>query len=108
MGKTIRRKSVSVPEILNTVCYTKISRCAGGQCSYNCPYRDVKDTISRYRRDTKNNYGWRGSAPSGFRRGINRVRRAKDKAKLRYINTTGDYDGVVFDKWVKDAGWLYW
>lgn len=111
MGKTIRRKHVSDSRIINNYCTTykaDFKECLYRTCSFNCPFRDNEKTIRDFRKDTKSNYGWAGHAPSDFRRMINREKRAKMKAELTRINKKGDYENYSFDKWVKDAGWLYW
>ena len=111
MGKTIRRKSVPKSVILNNYCFAHDPyhrECLYRTCSRDCPYRDDEKTIRVFHKDTRGNYGWKGSAPSDFRRMINREKRAKMKAEINRINKQGDYENYSFDKWTKDAGWLYW
>jgi len=106
MSKTVRRKKVADHTILRDFCMDFLDNdciSLGIPCTLDCPYRDKKRTISRYRRDTHVGYGL--NAPKSSRKIVNREKRAKMKAEARRILIQGDYDEYSFDKWVHDAGW---
>lgn len=117
MSKTIRRKKVRNITVLREWCYTLNSKhkdtiaykgCLNSCCSVDCPYRDDEYTISKFHRDTRPNYGWKGAAPKSFRKTVEREYRAKTKAEVRRLYKTEDYHNYTFNKHVKDAGWRYW
>ncbi len=110
MSKTVRRKKVNNHTILNEICMDWGNGCIGKviQCARNCPYKDNKKTISRYRRDTHVGYGLMGHAPKNINKMFNRSKRAKMKAEVKRIMVQGDYEEYTFNKWVRDAGWYYW
>jgi len=100
MSKTIRRKSAPVPDY---VLYD--------EGWYPIPYsvkrtgKDLKKELAHFHGDTTAGYGWNGSAPASFRRGLNRIQRAKDKAVICRIVQGDD---IEFTPWKKDAGYHYW
>lgn len=115
MSRTYRRKKVTEARIIEDTCYQYVSSniikryCREFiNCSKNCPARDDKYTVSKYRRDTRIGYGWRGNAPAGFRRCVERTKRAKYTAETRRILKQGDYENYSYAVDYKDAGWLYW
>ena len=111
MSKTIRRRHVPDSRVIGTHCYAYkvgFKDCLTRRCSKNCPHRDDDLTVSIFHRDTHEGHGLCGAAPKSFRKMINREKRSKDKAETTRINKQGDYDEYTFDKWRRDAGWMYW
>lgn len=49
---------------------------------------------------------WLSNVPSGYRRGLNKIKKAKERSVLVKINQ-GDYE-AEFPRFYNDAHWLYW
>ena len=49
---------------------------------------------------------WLSNVPSGYRRGLNRIRKAKERDVMAKIRQ-GDYE-AEFPRFYHDAHWLYW
>ena len=63
---------------------------------------------ARFHSDTGTGFGWQGSVPADYRRTVNRIERAKDKAETRRILKQGDYEEYEYTPWKNDAGYHYW
>jgi len=62
----------------------------------------------KFHGDTRPGFGWRGAAPKGFRKSLDRSKKVKEKMQTRKILKTGDYDNYSYNPRKKDAGWFYW
>lgn len=67
-----------------------------------------KLALVQYHADWGTGAYWCGNAPAWFRRDLERVKRAKDKAELKRIMTKGDYEEYSFNPRRDDVGWLWW
>ena len=67
-----------------------------------------KKALAKYHADYSTGYGWNGNAPKDFRKSLDRIKRAKEKATVCKMMVTGEYDNYTFDPRKNDAGWYYW
>ena len=107
MSKTIRRKHEKAP-YWHTSELVKID-----PGKWTCKWvpltgEKLKAGIRKYHSDTGVGYEWAGNTPAFFRRGLDRIKRAKCKQELRRINKQGDYEEYSFKPFKKDAAWFYW
>lgn len=72
-------------------------------------YRDYEQYVAafkhKYSRDRK---GYGGGVPSSFVNMLERSLRAKHKRELERAKQKGEWDGVMLEPFIRDAGWLYW
>jgi len=114
MARTYRRKKVKAEEDWGVHSYLE-SRGIHWYAEHEELLAAVPDAkhyvryyTAMYHKDTRTNFGWNGNAPAGYRRSLNSVRRAKDKAETNRILRQGDYENYCFYPWYKDAGWYWW
>lgn len=110
MSRTVRRKKVThIPYNIDRL-YLKSRGLwdadEGHPIFTSTQYK--KYVNAKFHGDTRSGHGWLGAAPSDFRRCLNRIRRSKSNHETRRILKQGDYESYQFDKWVKDAGLIFW
>ena len=105
MSRTIRRKG-KVPEWVKEDSYwdNKLRRCV----SVPLKGLELKRSIAKYHRDTKEGYGWNGNAPKNWRKMIDRSKKSKEKAETSRILKQWDFEDYGFNPRKRDAGWYYW
>lgn len=108
MSRTYRRKGKEANWAI-----TKWTRSVnGGNTGYwklvDLIGKEKKAAISRYHSDNGCGDNWMRNAPKDFRRDIEQIKRAKDKALVIKIMQTQDYEDYSFNPRRKDAGWLWW
>jgi len=117
MSRTKRRKSLKTPEDYAfheyVVRYYNVSRWE----SYADKWDTIVDKSSKqykrfceniFRKDTRVGYGWNGNVPKYYRKILTESHRAKDKAVVRKILKSGNYEDYNFNPWKSDAGYDYW
>jgi hypothetical protein len=117
MSRTRRRKNVRTPEDYGYKTYfEKYLREKEGNRWY-CwePDDEIRNSVQfkkicefAYHRDTRSAYGWNGNAPAWYRRGCNRVARAKETHEVKRILKKGDFEEYEFNPRKSDAGYHYW
>lgn len=107
MSKTYRKKGVKLPDWWKYD--SKWVKTNNGYTWIKTPHPPnvVKSHDAKYHSDNGKIKYWRGMAPADFRRGLNRIKKAKAKKILTNIIKTGDYENYSFDPLRNDARWYY-
>jgi hypothetical protein len=108
MGKTKRIKNVS--NYPKWVTHDYINILEGVPWGWQWCYvpkteKDLARSIAKFHADKK---AGRRNAPKWFRKSLDKIKRAKDKAELTKINKTGVYDDYSFTPRHKDMNWEWW
>lgn len=104
MSKTIRRKHEQIPK------WARVDGHWEGRLYIETELqgKELAKAAAIYHSDMGCGYSWSGNAPKDFRKSIDRIKRAKEKAETRRILKERDFENYNFNPRKRDAGWLYW